>query len=105
SSGSAAAVATRMCFGALGTDSGGSVRLPAAWCGLVGLKPTDGLVSNTGIIPSVATLDSCGPIARTVEDAALIFGQMVGYDALDVRSVDRPAEDYAAGARQPVRGL
>ena len=105
SSGSAAAVATRMCFAALGTDSGGSVRLPAAWCGLVGLKPTDGLVSNSGIIPSVATLDSCGPIARTVEDAALIFGQMVGYDVLDVRSVDRPAEDYAVSARQPVNQL
>ncbi len=102
SSGSAAAVATRMCFGALGTDSGGSVRLPAAWCGVVGLKPTDGLVSNSGIIPSVATLDSCGPIGRTVGDVALIFGKMVGYDPLDTRSVDRPAEDYALSARQPV---
>jgi len=105
SSGSAAAVAARMCFAALGTDSGGSVRIPAAWCGLVGLKPTDGLVSNTGIIPSVATLDSCGPLARTVEDAALMFGQMVGYDMLDVRSVAGPAADYAALARQPVRHL
>jgi aspartyl-tRNA(Asn)/glutamyl-tRNA(Gln) amidotransferase subunit A len=105
SSGSAAAVATRMCFGALGTDSGGSVRLPASWCGLVGLKPTDGLVSNSGIIPSVATLDSCGPIARTVEDAALMFGQMVGYDTLDVRSVASPERDYARLARQPVKQL
>jgi aspartyl-tRNA(Asn)/glutamyl-tRNA(Gln) amidotransferase subunit A len=105
SSGSAAAVATRMCFGALGTDSGGSVRLPASWCNLVGLKPTDGLVSNTGIIPSVATLDSCGPIARTVEDAALLFGQMVGYDALDVRSVAAPDRDYLQAARQPVKQL
>lgn len=105
SSGSAAAVAARMCFAALGTDSGGSVRIPAAWCGLVGLKPTDGLVSNTGIIPSVATLDSCGPIARTVEDTALMFGGMVGYDTLDVRSVAGPAADYAALAKQPVRHL
>jgi aspartyl-tRNA(Asn)/glutamyl-tRNA(Gln) amidotransferase subunit A len=105
SSGSAAAVATRMCFGALGTDSGGSVRLPAAWCGVVGLKPTDGLVSNRGIIPSVATLDSCGPIGRTVDDVARVFGQMVGYDVLDVRSVDRPAEDYPSSARQPVDRL
>jgi aspartyl-tRNA(Asn)/glutamyl-tRNA(Gln) amidotransferase subunit A len=105
SSGSAAAVASRMCFAALGTDSGGSVRLPAAWCGLVGLKPTDGLVSNTGIIPSVATLDTCGPIGRTVEDVALVFGQMVGYDTLDVRSVAGPAADYAALARQPVKQL
>ena len=90
SSGSAAAVATRMCFAALGTDSGGSVRLPASWCSLVGLKPTDGLVSNTGIIPSVATLDTCGPIARTVEDVAMMFGPMVGYDPLDVKSVASP---------------
>ncbi|HET9447439.1 MAG TPA: amidase [Steroidobacteraceae bacterium] len=105
SSGSAAAVAARMCYAALGTDSGGSVRIPAAWCGLVGLKPTDGLVSNTGIIPSVATLDSCGPIARTVEDTALVFGQMVGHDKLDARSVAGPAADYAALARQPVRQL
>jgi aspartyl-tRNA(Asn)/glutamyl-tRNA(Gln) amidotransferase subunit A len=105
SSGSGAAVASRMCFAALGTDSGGSVRIPAAWCGLVGLKPTDGLVSNRGIIPSVATLDSCGPMARTVEDVALVYRQMVGYDPLDDRSVDRPADDYAALARQPVQGL
>jgi aspartyl-tRNA(Asn)/glutamyl-tRNA(Gln) amidotransferase subunit A len=105
SSGSAAAVASRMCFAALGTDSGGSVRLPAAWCGVVGLKPTDGLVSNTGIIPSVATLDTCGPIGRTVEDVAMVFGAMVGYDALDERSVDRPAEDYGVRLRQPVNQL
>lgn len=105
SGGSAAALATRMCFGALGTDSGGSVRLPAAWCGVVGLKPTHGLVSNTGIIPSVATLDTCGPMARRVEDAALLLGQMVGHDPLDVHSVDRPAEDYMAGMQQPVAQL
>jgi aspartyl-tRNA(Asn)/glutamyl-tRNA(Gln) amidotransferase subunit A len=105
SGGSAVAVATRMSFGALGTDSGGSVRLPAAWCGIVGLKPTDGLVSNSGIIPSVATLDSCGPMARSVEDVALLFSQMVGYDAQDTRSVDRFAEDYATSARQPVTKL
>jgi aspartyl-tRNA(Asn)/glutamyl-tRNA(Gln) amidotransferase subunit A len=105
SSGSAAAVATRMCFAALGTDSGGSVRLPASWCSLVGLKPTDGLVSNTGIIPSVATLDTCGPIARTVEDVAMMFGPMVGYDPLDVKSVASPTQDYAQLARQPVKQL
>lgn len=105
SSGSAAATSTRMCFGALGTDSGGSVRIPAAWCGLVGLKPTDGLVSTTGIIPSVASLDSCGPMARRVEDVALLFSQMTGYDALDVRSVERPKEDYVLAARQAVSPL
>jgi aspartyl-tRNA(Asn)/glutamyl-tRNA(Gln) amidotransferase subunit A len=105
SGGSATAVATRMCFAALGTDSGGSVRIPSAWCGIVGLKPTFGLVSNRGIIPSVSILDHCGPMARRVEDVALLFSQMVGYDALDTRSVDRPAEDYAALARQPVSQL
>lgn len=105
SGGSAAAVATRMCFGALGTDSGGSVRLPSAWCGVVGLKPTHGLVSNSGIIPSVAILDTCGPIARRVEDVAMLFAQMVGYDGLDIRSVARPAEDYASSARQSVSQL
>jgi aspartyl-tRNA(Asn)/glutamyl-tRNA(Gln) amidotransferase subunit A len=105
SSGSAAAISTRMCFGALGTDSGGSVRIPAAWCGIVGLKPTDGLVSRTGIIPSVALLDSCGPMARRVEDVAMLFTQMVGYDAQDVRSLQRPAEDYAASARKPISHL
>jgi aspartyl-tRNA(Asn)/glutamyl-tRNA(Gln) amidotransferase subunit A len=105
SGGSAAAVATRMCFGALGTDSGGSVRLPSAWCGVVGLKPTDGLVSNGGIIPSVSTLDTCGPIARRVEDVALLLDQMVGYDPMDTRSVDRPREDYASSARQSIARL
>lgn len=105
SGGSAAAVATRMCFGALGTDSGGSVRLPSAWCGVVGLKPTDGLVSNSGIIPSVAILDTCGPIARTVEDVAILLGQMAGYDAMDVRSVGRPGEDYASSAQRTVGRL
>jgi aspartyl-tRNA(Asn)/glutamyl-tRNA(Gln) amidotransferase subunit A len=105
SGGSAAAVATGMCFAALGTDSGGSVRIPAAWCGIVGLKPTTGLVSTSGIIPSVAILDTCGPMGRTVEDVALLFSQMVGYDALDIRSIDRPSEDYAAAARRPVSRL
>jgi aspartyl-tRNA(Asn)/glutamyl-tRNA(Gln) amidotransferase subunit A len=105
SGGSAAAVASRMCAAALGTDSGGSVRLPASWCGVVGLKPTHGLVPNTGIIPSVATLDTCGPIARTVEDAALVLSQITGYDAQDVASVDHPPEDYASLARQPVNTL
>ena len=105
SSGSAAATSVHMCFGALGTDSGGSVRIPAAWCGLVGLKPTHGLVSTTGIIPSVASLDTCGPMARRVEDVAMLFSEMVGYDALDVGSVERPKEDYALAARQPVSQL
>lgn len=105
SGGSAAAVAARVCPAALGTDSGGSVRLPASWCGVVGLKPTHGLVPNTGIVPSVATLDTCGPMARTVGDAALVFAQMTGYDARDIASVYHEAEDYVALARLQVNEL
>ncbi|NIJ38410.1 aspartyl-tRNA(Asn)/glutamyl-tRNA(Gln) amidotransferase subunit A [Sphingopyxis panaciterrae] len=105
SGGSGAAVATGMCLGALGTDSGGSVRIPAAWCGVVGLKPTAGLVSNGGAGPGIAILDTIGPIGRTVEDVALLFDQMTGYDPRDPMSVERPRPDYATGLRQPVSAL
>jgi aspartyl-tRNA(Asn)/glutamyl-tRNA(Gln) amidotransferase subunit A len=105
SGGSGAAVAAQLCCGALGTDTAGSVRVPAAYCGVVGLKPTHGLVSNQGIIPCVPSLDTCGPIARTVEDAALLLEHMVGYDAGDSASIDRPKEQYTALMRQPVSGL
>lgn len=105
SGGSAAAVAAGMCYAALGTDTGGSIRTPAAFCSVVGLKGTHGLVSIRGIIPLVASLDHCGPIVRTVEDAALMLNAMAGYDRLDIHSVEHPAEDYAAAARQPVSGL
>ncbi len=100
SGGSAAAVITGMAFGALGTDTGGSVRMPAAYCSMVGLKPTYGLVSIRGIIPLTYSLDHCGPMTRTVEDAALMLNAMVGYDKLDVASLEHPAEDYVASMRK-----
>src|SRR5580658_320078 len=105
SSGSAAAVATTLAYGALGTDTGGSVRLPAAYCGIVGIKPTYGLVPIRGIVPLAVSLDHCGPITRTVGDAALMLNQMAGYDKLDITSVQHPKEDYVAALKQPVSGL
>ena len=110
SAGSGAALSADLCFGALGTDTGGSIRVPSAWCGVVGLKPTVGLVSIRGIIPCSAPLDHCGPMARTVEDAALLLNQMVGFDSKDIYSVQRPGyeagpEDYVAGMKQPVSGF
>ena len=94
SGGSAAAVAMGNCFAALGTDSGGSIRTPASYCGVVGFKPTYGRVSLRGIIPYSWSLDHCGPLARTVEDAAMVLQQIAGYDHVDIDSVDKPVPDY-----------
>ena len=94
SGGSAAAVATGMCFGAIGTDTGGSVREPAAFCGIVGLKPTYGRVSTRGVFPLSPSLDHVGPLCRTVADTALLLQAIAGYDALDITSVDWPTESY-----------
>src|SRR5215471_7488680 len=105
SGGSAAAVISDTAFAALGTDTGGSVRMPAAYCSIVGLKPTYGLVSIRGIIPLTYSLDHCGPMTKTVEDAALMLNQMVGYDSHDVASVEHAKEDYVSAMRQPVSGL
>jgi aspartyl-tRNA(Asn)/glutamyl-tRNA(Gln) amidotransferase subunit A len=105
SGGSAAAVISDMAFGALGTDTGGSVRMPAAYCSIVGLKPTYGLVSIRGIIPLVYSLDHCGPMTKTVEDAAMMLNHMTGYDKLDVASVDHAREDYVASMKQPMSGI
>ena len=105
SGGSAAAVAAGMVPAALGTDTGGSVRIPAAWCGVVGLKPTYGLVSLRGIFPLIYSLDHCGPMTRTVEDSALLLTAMAGYDKHDVASVEHAPEDYVKAMRQPVSGL
>ncbi|HEY0263399.1 MAG TPA: amidase [Granulicella sp.] len=102
SSGSAAALSSMLCFGALGTDTGGSIRVPSSWCGTVGLKPTTGLVSIRGIIPCTASLDHCGPMARTVEDVALMLTQMAGYDNLDIFSVPSTPKDYVKEMKQPV---
>src|SRR5882672_3972049 len=105
SGGSAAAVATDLCYGALGTDTGGSIRTPASYCSVVGLKPTYGLVSIRGIIPLTFSLDHCGPITRSVIDAAMMLNVLAGYDRLDIASVEHAAEDYVAALKQPVSGF
>jgi aspartyl-tRNA(Asn)/glutamyl-tRNA(Gln) amidotransferase subunit A len=102
SGGSAAAVAMNNCCAALGTDSGGGIRIPAANCGVTGFKPTYGRVSLRGIVPFAWSLDHCGPIARTPEDAALVLQQIAGYDHLDIDSLDKPVPDYLAGLAGPV---
>ena len=97
SGGSAAAVALDNCYAALGTDTGGSIRTPSAMCGVTGLKATYGRVSIRGIVPLTWSLDHCGPIARTVEDTAIMLQTIAGYDQLDLQSVDYPVPDYSAG--------
>lgn len=104
SGGSAAALAAGLCLGALGTDTGGSIRIPASLCGVVGLKPTRGRVSLRGVIPLSWNLDHAGPMARNVRDAALLLGVIAGYDPQDPWSVDQPVEDYLAGLEQGVAG-
>jgi aspartyl-tRNA(Asn)/glutamyl-tRNA(Gln) amidotransferase subunit A len=96
SSGSAVAVAAGLCAGAMGSDTGGSIRGPAAYCGIVGLKPTYGRVSRRGVFPLSYTLDHCGPLTRTVEDCAIMMQALSGYDALDPASADMPVPDYRA---------
>jgi aspartyl-tRNA(Asn)/glutamyl-tRNA(Gln) amidotransferase subunit A len=102
SGGSAAAVAMANCFAALGTDTAGGIRIPAAYCGVVGLKPTFGRVSMRGIVPMAWSLDHCGPLARTVEDAALVLQAIAGYDYQDIDSADRAVPDYPAAIGAPV---
>ncbi len=94
SGGSAAAIAAGLCLGALGTDTGGSIRIPAALCGIAGLKPTRGRVSLRGVVPLSWSLDHAGPMARTVRDVALVLQVIAGYDPLDPASVDVPVPDY-----------
>ena len=105
SGGSGAAVAARACYGAIGTDTGGSIRLPAAINGIVGIRPTYGRVSNHGIIPLAWSMDTAGPMARTVEDCALMFGVLAGHDAADPASARVPAHDYLARLNDGVKGL
>src|SRR5271165_1165416 len=100
SGGSAAAVSADLCFGALGTDTGGSIRTPSSFCGVVGIKPTYGLVSIRGIIPLTVSLDHCGPIVRSVEDAAIMLNTLAGYDKLDIASVEHRKEDYVAAMQE-----
>jgi aspartyl-tRNA(Asn)/glutamyl-tRNA(Gln) amidotransferase subunit A len=104
SSGSAAAVASGMCLGALGTDTGGSIRIPASLCGVVGLKPTYGRVSLRGVLPLSWNLDHAGPLARTVKDAAVLLQVIAGYDPLDPSSADVPMDDYLSGLENGVEG-
>jgi aspartyl-tRNA(Asn)/glutamyl-tRNA(Gln) amidotransferase subunit A len=105
SGGSAAAVAAGMCYGALGSDTGGSIRQPAAYCGIAGLKPTYGRVSTRGVIPLSWSLDHIGPMCRTVADSALLLGAIAGYDPQEISSVDAPVPDYTRALREKVSGL
>jgi aspartyl-tRNA(Asn)/glutamyl-tRNA(Gln) amidotransferase subunit A len=105
SGGSSAAVAAGLCLGATATDTGGSIRQPAALTGTVGIKPTYGRCSRWGIVAFASSLDQAGPIAKTVEDAALMLGAMAGYDPKDSTCVDAPVPDYAAQMREGVKGL
>jgi len=105
SGGSAAAVAARMTPAATGTDTGGSIRQPAALCGLTGLKPTYGIVSRWGMIAFASSLDQGGPMAKSAEDCALLLNAMAGFDARDSTSLERPAEDYARDLDKPLAGL
>ncbi|MDD1649151.1 MAG: Asp-tRNA(Asn)/Glu-tRNA(Gln) amidotransferase subunit GatA [Methylococcaceae bacterium] len=105
SGGSAAAVAARMVPGATGTDTGGSIRQPASFCGITGLKPTYGLVSRWGMIAFASSLDQAGPMAATAEDCALLLGAMAGFDPRDSTSLDRPVPDYSATLNDCLAGL
>src|SRR5881409_1718533 len=105
SSGSGAAVAAGMVPVALGSDTGGSIRGPASLCGVVGLMPTFGLVSRAGVITNSYTFDHCGPLARTVEDCALVLQALAGYDPKDAGSVKRPIPSYREALSQDLRGL
>jgi aspartyl-tRNA(Asn)/glutamyl-tRNA(Gln) amidotransferase subunit A len=105
SGGSAAAVAARLAPGATGTDTGGSIRQPASFCGITGLKPTYGLVSRYGMIAFASSLDQGGPMARTAEDCALMLQVMAGFDPRDSTSLDRPVPDYSASLGDGLEGL
>ncbi len=105
SGGSAAAIAARLAPAATGTDTGGSIRQPAALCGLTGLKPTYGAVSRYGMIAFASSLDQAGPMAKSAEDCALLLNAMAGFDPRDSTSLERAAEDYARDLEKPLAGL
>jgi aspartyl-tRNA(Asn)/glutamyl-tRNA(Gln) amidotransferase subunit A len=105
SGGSAAAVAASLCYAALGTDTGGSVRIPASFCGIVGLKPTYGRVSSRGVIPLSSSLDHVGPLTRNVLDAALVLQAIAGHDDREITSVDRAVPAFAAAIRRGASSL
>lgn len=105
SSGSGAAVAAGLCAAAMGSDTGGSIRSPSGFCGLVGLKPTYGLVSRRGVLPLSWTLDHAGPMTWTAEDCALMMEALAGHDPADPASVDGPVPDFRGAIGRPVAGL
>ena len=105
SGGSASAVAAGLCLGATGTDTGGSIRQPAAFTGIVGIKPTYGRCSRWGIVAFASSLDQAGPFARTVRDAAILLTSMAGFDPKDATSVERPVPDYEAAIGKPIEGM
>lgn len=105
SGGSAAAVTSGMAFAAIGTDTAGSIREPAALCGCVGLKPTYGRVSSRGVIPLSASLDHVGPIARSVSDAAIVLQAIAGYDSRDITSADAAVADYVSAMKEDAKSL
>jgi aspartyl-tRNA(Asn)/glutamyl-tRNA(Gln) amidotransferase subunit A len=105
SGGAAAAVAARLCAAATGTDTGGSIRQPAALCGISGIKPTYGTVSRYGMIAFASSLDQAGPMARSTEDLALMLNVMTGFDARDSTSLQRDREDYTRDLAKPLNGL
>ncbi len=105
SGGSGAAVAAGQCMAALGSDTGGSIRIPGALCGIVGLKPTFGRVSRHGVYPLSWSLDTVGPMTRSVRDSAIVLNAIAGYDPRDPSSVDVPSEDFADGIEDGVAGL
>ena len=105
SGGSSAAVAAKLCLAATATDTGGSIRQPAAFTGTVGIKPTYGRCSRWGIVAFASSLDQAGPITRDVRDAAVMLRSMAGHDEKDTTSVDRPVPDYEAALGQGVKGL
>ncbi|MBI3700284.1 MAG: Asp-tRNA(Asn)/Glu-tRNA(Gln) amidotransferase subunit GatA [Afipia sp.] len=105
SGGSASAVAANLCFGATGTDTGGSIRQPAAFTGIVGIKPTYGRCSRWGIVAFASSLDQAGPFARTVRDTSILMRSMAGHDPKDTTSVDQPVPDYEAAVGKSVKGM
>jgi aspartyl-tRNA(Asn)/glutamyl-tRNA(Gln) amidotransferase subunit A len=105
SGGSAAAVAAQLCLGATGTDTGGSIRQPAAFTGIVGIKPTYGRCSRWGIVAFASSLDQAGPLARSVRDAAILLRSMAGHDPKDATSVDRPVPHYEAAIGRSIKGM
>lgn len=105
SAGSAAAVSAGLCYGSVGSDDGGSVRIPGAFCGVVGFKTSYGRVSTRGVVPSAYSMDTIGPIARTVEDAAAILQVIAGFDPNDAITLNQPVPDYTAALRAPIADL